>query len=86
MAREKEMTAPKMELRRAREAMPTEPGVYYGRPTYRNPIDTKVEARVVRNRGDGSIVNLYVQEQYSEHDPQFYDWYGPVPTCVEAGT
>lgn len=59
--------------------VPAGPGFYFGRPRFKHPGDCAIEPRAVRLAGDGSTGDLYVQEQYSNHDVFFYDWFGPVP-------
>lgn len=74
------MSAPRMELRRAREPAPAEMGVYYGQLIGANGIIPVT-------------VSLWLNELVAwtcgddDHRPlNHFDWFGPVPTCVESVT
>jgi hypothetical protein len=71
------MTAPKMELRRAEEAAPTEPGWYYAKPAVSYLADNP-EIVCVEN------AMVYWNEEWRNIDD--FKWFGPVPTCAESGS
>lgn len=78
------MTAPKMELRRTVEALPDRVGDFYGR--YKGTKE--VRARKVEFSPPVPHGRLMVLDYRGiEWIPiELFDWFGPVPTCVEAGT
>lgn len=75
------MSAPKMELRRPKEAEPIEPGYYYAR---------------LKDNENGNVFPVYVGYDGIHKLSIFagsvliplheYNWFGPVPTCVESGS
>lgn len=78
------MGAPNMELRRVREDAPTAPGWYYGK--YIAGQDPRYGVRpfkVVEDDRDGVLVTFTGARELSLFD---FEWYGPVPVCVEAGS
>jgi len=83
------MGAPKMELRRPQEDMPTEPGWYYG--IYNGPLLAQVIKKSPKPlciRPFGIITDacgdLVVFTGKRELPLVYFKWYGPVPTLVES--
>lgn len=80
------MTAPKMELRRAPEPAPTEPGWYYTRPfvgpAYK-AVPEIIPIRVVEvpDSPRVPVVLIGAEKRYAVG----WDWFGPVPTCLPSG-
>jgi len=70
----------KMELRRAQQAAPTEPGFYYGR--YRSVGPSIYPFEVARWTADNP--NLFVRDGKAYRPTSAFDWFGPVPVCIEA--
>lgn len=71
------MSTPPMELRRPKQAPPTERGDYYGRVRGEDGLPRPLHIRRTQ-------FGLYVMFGAGMGDVEDYDWYGPVPTCVEA--
>ena len=76
------MTAPKMELRRPMEAEPKEGGWYYGSPTDAPAgINFIMPVEVSHYGKDGPLIAVVRGEAYPL---KMLNWFGTVPTCVEA--
>lgn len=69
-----------MELRRPKQAPPTDMGDYYGQLLCTNGI---IPVRV--SLWSNELVAWTAGDD--DHRPlSHFDWFGPVPTCVESGT
>lgn len=77
------MTAPAMELRRAQEASPTEPGWWYGQAKDK-PRATPIPWLVVKG---GDTLAAFAPGLPSDcvFGVEQFNWFGAVPTCVESG-
>ena len=69
-------------IRRVSCAAPTDPGWYYGRGRVVGEKHMIFPFKVIRV-GDELLVDLMAGRHW--HLSRF-DWFGPVPTCVESGT
>lgn len=75
------MTAPKMELRRPREAEPTQTGWYYGNADL--PVRTVIPLYVQMRNGRPVVFDLGLKTFVSV---KMFTWFGPVPTCTPSGS
>jgi hypothetical protein len=74
----------KMELRRPQQAAPTEPGWYYGRFLLGN-TSRSIEPYWVGGPTLGpDQYRLSIMVGDSEYFRPDFDWFGPVPECIEA--
>jgi hypothetical protein len=76
-----------MELRRALQEAPTTPGWHYGRAKD-NPAATPQPWLVLRIAPEGEAYVFCPGKDYRQDLflIEQYDWFGPVPECVESGT
>lgn len=74
------MTAPRMELRRAPEPAPVEPGQFYGRLKLYQDAPCAWNVALYKNTLWARTAG---QDWYALCD---LDWFGQVPTCMESGT
>lgn len=74
-----------MELRRAAQPAPIKPGWYYGRFKLRD--DDLIRPYYVGGPTLGpDQFRLAIMVGDSEYFRPDFDWFGPVPVCVESGT
>lgn len=85
------MSAPKMELRRVKQDAPTSHGWYYGTPKKEfipvgMPELPIVPFKVVQDSKGKIAVDMNGHGPVPYWPVTMYDWFGPVPTCVESGS